>query len=349
MLGSLRAATFVICCAGLSVAGLAHAQERHARTFVTWDVALEELGCRARETTLAEVERRLGRRLGASSEAESDLTLSVTLDRSGARGAAVVLVLARTGAEVLGTRRIDTEDPRCRTLDEALPLVIAMLVDLHEQDARLVLPPVPEPTIPPPSVPSSPPTPALAPAPIASAPAVPAPAHAAGAALVGGLEIGASLDLGLLPDPVIAPEILGGIGAEADVFAGMFRASLVTPDASGQLLVYGARVAAGSCAYGRIAPLALGGCALLEAGWIHAEGRGFDVARTADTPALAVDALLEAVLLALAPFTVRLEVGASVPLVVQRFVYDTSGDESILFRSSPVTLRGGVFVGLTSE
>lgn len=320
----------VACSIGL-LPSLASAQARHARTFIAWDDALVGAGCSTGDAIRAAVEARLGRPLGARSREDGELILEARR----VEGASLVaeLTLLRAGGDVLGVRRIETSEARCDTLDAGLPLVIAMLVDLHEHDAVVTLPAVSLPAVP---------VAALVPEVVAS-PQTPPSAEAWGS-----LEAGLSLDVGGLPAPGFALEIVSELG-ERGPLSGMIRAAFLSPQttrAVGSVEVWGARAALGGCLRAEPTGFALGGCVLVEGGVLHVAGQGFDVSRAGEAPHAGAVALLEGVLLSLSPFTVRVEVGATVPFVVQRFVYDEPGGEEALFVASPVTLRAGLFLGL---
>ena len=308
------------------------AQDRHARTYIEWDDALVASGCSERDALVSAVEARIGRPLGARTRDEAELILQAR--RADADGMVAELTLIGAGGVVLGVRRIETTETGCETLNAGLPLVIAMLVDLHEHDAVVTLP-ADVPVVP---------IPAPVPAPVA----VP-PAPRLRERLWGSLETGASVDIFGLPLPAIGLEILTEFGAELSPLSGMIRAAFVMPQTSqgvGEVEVTGGRGALGGCLRAEPTGLALGGCLLVEGGLLRVTGRRFDVSRVGNAPHLAAMALFEGVLLVFLPFTVRVELGVSVPFIAQRFVYDEAGGESAIFVASPVTLRAALLVGL---
>lgn len=313
------------------VAG-AEAQERHARTFLDWDPALVEAGCLSAEAVAAAVEARIRRPLGAQDRADAELVLEAR--RVEGEGLSAELTLARPGGEVLGVRRIETSERRCDTLDAGLPLVIAMLVDLHEREAVVALPE---------------PTPTPTPPPIAAPPVAQTPPPPPNDGAWGTLEVGASMDGFGLPLAALGLEVVSGFSGSRGPLSGMARLAFVVPQtsyATGAVEVWGARGALGACLHAEPTGVALGGCVLVEGGALHITGQGFDVSRSGDAPHIAAVALLSGVLLALEPFTVRVELGASVPFVVQRFVYDDPGGSASFFVASPMTLRAGLLLGI---
>jgi hypothetical protein len=96
----------------------------------------------------------------------------------------------------------------------------------------------------------------------------------------------------------------------------------------------------------RVDVVGLGGCAALEGGWLRVIGNGFDVSLTTDAPHLAALALVELALPLAGPLEARVEIGASVPILVQRIVALGGETERVLHLSSPVTLRAGLALGL---
>lgn len=310
----------------------AAAQERHVRTFLDWDAALDEAGCASSTDVATAAEVRLQRALGATTRDEAELILAAR--RIAGRTVSAELTLMLADGTVLGTRRLETRDPTCGDLGAGLPLVIALMVDLHEREAVLLLPP----PVPPPAPPPPPPPPAPPPPPVIEEPRGP----------VFTLEIGSSLDVGGLPQPAISVEATATLRPHGSPVGVLVRGGIVTPQMSGeaiQLAVWGARGAAGACLEGDLPPLRLGGCALVEAGWLQATGGGLSTSRAADTFQLAA-VLLGDLLWIVDAFQLRVEAGIGVPLVRTRFVYDVGGVEQPLFVASPVSFRAGLTVGV---
>lgn len=308
----------------------AAAQERHVRTFLDWDAALDEAGCASSADVAAAAEVRLQRPLGATTREGAELILVAR--RIAGRTVSAELTLMLADGTVLGTRRLETRDPTCGDLGAGLPLVIALMVDLHEREAVLLLPP---------------PAPPPAPSPPAPPPAPPPPVIEDHGPIFS-LEIGSSLDVGGLPQPAISVEATATLRPYGSPIGVLVRGGIVTPQTSGeaiQLAVWGARGAAGACLEGDLPPLRLGGCALVEAGWLEATGGGLSTSRAADTFQLAT-VLLGDLLWIVDAFQLRVEAGIGVPLVRTRFVYDVGGVEQPLFVSSPVSFRAGLTVGV---
>jgi hypothetical protein len=297
----------------------AGAQARHPSTWVAWDDALDGAGCRGRQAIVGAVEALLERSLGAVDRTSAEVVLEIRLDAS-APGLGAHLSMRRATGEVLGVRHLTTEDPTCAAVSDGLPLVIAMLVDLHEPEGTLDLPSPPDPRVEAPA--------GVAPPPWAS------------------LEVGTSLDVGGLPEAELAVDVIAELGPRPGPLSAMVRAAVSAPQTSSAVEVWGARGAAGACLRAEISGLALGGCALLEVGWLRIVGRGFDVSRAEDAPRLALTAMLQAVLFALAPFSVRVELGVAVPLIAHRFVFDDDAGRHAVFVASPVGLRGGLAIGI---
>ncbi len=221
---------------------------------------------------------------------------------------------------VLGTRTIETSDPTCRTLADGLPLVVAMLVDLHRRDAVLHVPLVRD-----------------------------APPDAPPLELV--LDVGLAIDAGWLPDVAWMPfaELL--IGPEP-LFRVMVRVSVVAPQhatrVAGDLTpgvdVWGAVGALGACVLPRVGDVDLGGCGAVEGGWLDVAGTGLLTRNRSDAAHAALEVLGLALFRA-GPLVLGVEAGVAIGLTVQRFVY-SAGGEFELFRSSPVTFRAALSVGI---
>jgi hypothetical protein len=316
----------------LAGAASVRAQE-HARVWLDVDPSLARSGCPAAPELARAVEARLGRPLGA--EDAEDAGLVVAVERVDA-GFSVDIVVSRRGGDALGTRHIESTDASCRTLAESLPLVLAMIVDLREQDARLALP-------------TAPPAPAAVTESDAADATTAAAEPLAPGALVGSLDEGAGLDVGWLPSPAVSLDFAVRLGVRAEPVSLSLRGALLAPNRSGDprtVDIVGARFSAGACARATLEGIGLGGCAALEAGWLRIIGNGFDVSLATDAPHLAALALVELALPIAGPLDARIELGASVPFLTQRIVALSGVEERVLHVSSPVTLRAGVALGL---
>jgi hypothetical protein len=325
----LRRALLAALLAALACPTGAGAQE-HARVRLDVDPSLATAGCPDVPELARAVEVRLGRPLGAAGAEDADLLVTIRRVDS---GFSVDIDLSRRGGEALGTRRIQSTDATCRTLAASLPLVVAMIVDLREREAHVDLPTA-QPA----------PTERIA----EDATVAPAEPRSPGG-LVGSLDVGAGLDVGWLPAPSVTLEFAGRLGPRGEPVSFSLRGGLLSPNRSGDTRtvdIVGARLAAGACARATLEGVGLGGCAALEAGWLRVIGTGFDVSLTTDAPHVAALALAELALPLAGPLEARIEVGASVPIVGQRIVSLSGGEEQMLHTSYPVTLRAGVAVGL---
>jgi hypothetical protein len=287
----------------------------HARVWLVLGPSFQARGCTLGDVHAA-VEARLGRALGASGLGDADLTLTGGVETSPSGSAEVVLRLEDGRRELLGVRRIPLDDLDCTTLVEGLPLIIAMLVDLHEHDASV---------------------------------------HLGGQERPWrfGIDVGVGLDVGWLPVPAVLPGAGAMLAPGGSPVSLVVRASFVVPQQAdvvrpGRMQVLGAAFAIGGCAEAELAPTRLGGCALIEAGYLRIEGLGFDIGRASDAFHLGAVALGSLEVL-LGPVALRLELGASVPWVRQEVTFDDVEGRHVVFSSAPVGFRAALFAGTRLE
>lgn len=164
--------------------------------------------CPGAEKIAAGVRARLGRDPFADS-ADRDIEGSVV--REGGVWRARLSVLGPEGA-VLGARELQSTEPDCSTLADAVTLAVALVIDPRAAFAAPPAAPAPSPSVPPPGPTPAPVAPVVVapvPAPVASSAArptrVPAPRRLT-------LSLRVALALGLLPRAAFGAESAGEVG-----------------------------------------------------------------------------------------------------------------------------------------
>ncbi len=265
------------------------AQER-----VTASLRVTSTGCMPAEALEARVEAQLGRSVFVHEPAASEdvvVELQQTLEGT---GIAVSLELRTPEGQRLGLRTLRTESADCRTLDDELVLVFALLIDLPEEEIALLIPPAPPP------------------AEVASV-----------SPLEGAVWIAGTPTVDALPGAALALRA----GAELTLFqvlsleAGLgitLPTSTAQGDAGASFWAWSLRL--GGCMEHRVDIVGLGGCAAVQVGMLESAGFGLDV--NEDATRLWVDVALSLRLaLRLGPVEVRLAPGVLVPITRDAFTY----------------------------
>ncbi len=302
---------------------VAHADEPpHPRIRLSFLEAPEAYACPSVDWFVTATEANLGRTLDSSEgehqsnvERQYDLTISVGFVRAEHGLTAHVEMFDREQVS-LGTRDVETTETSCTTLAEGLPLVLALLVDMHETEARVRL------------------TPHRAPR--------------SGESWDFTLTLGGLFDYGWLPEPTFETGLSFELGP-SPVFRIAVRANVVLPQRSISggvgASVWGLSGALGVCSTPEVGPVELGGCLFVESGWLEPAGIGLSRNRIGSSAHLAIEPLLRGSLIALEPLILTVEVGAGIPIVPQRFVYDDLGLDREYFLSAPVSFRAGILLG----
>ena len=304
-------------------------------------------------------------------EVAADIVVTVT-EGPGTRARFVV----QRAATVLGERDIDAASASCRELGDALALLIAVALDAadaEERRARGAATP-PAPATPTPAAPQAtsaqppvPPTAAPAAAPAAAPPpAPPSPPR----------PLTVPSGFGAPPDPLtrsrLALEVTAAGGAAFDFLPG--RAALVTaalglrlgpPQGLAGLLRAGllatttalvdlgdgqaeTQLTAGrldACALWMPARAGLEACAGLGAGWLRAQGIGFDIDRRTGAPWMAVAARLAGRLTLAGPLGAFAGVDALVPVLAPRIEVESPERTSVAEVTVP-PVGVGMLLGL---
>lgn len=223
-----------------------------------------------------------------------------------------------------GTREVASVEPSCRALDEALLLVLSVIID-----PSLALEPAP-------------PAPEARPAaarPEAATTGYVAAGGGASAGLVPGLGLGVAASAGVRPwgGPVFELEAAHWFGRRVEHNDGAAAVSATHAGLNACALPF---------ARGR---WQLGGCAGAQAGVVRVGASGFGGENLAPTRPLAnVAARAEARFAVSGPLFVRLTAGAALPLVRDRYFFDDrTGRETSLFRLAPLVTAVGLQAGVT--
>lgn len=290
--------------------------------------------CMTQPELEASVRALLGR--SAFGQLPADVIVQGSLIRSPDGSRTARLALTRPDGTGLGVRELKSSDPGCRSLREGIPIALSLMIDTRRSEVRLLLP-----KSEPPSRPEV--------APPVSTPRAAEPMPPTVQARNGVLEVGASVERGLLPGTTFASRIAGAwvqpSGWALRVHAG-FEAPHFERFGDGGATVWAWQVGAGASL-----PLlsgtrgAIEAAALLETGQMLSRGSGFD------TPQSAGSWLLEG--LAGGRGLLKLgrgwAVGAAgwggVPMVKQRITYQDPQGVFALSTSSHAMFRGEVFVG----
>ena len=277
------------------------------------------------------VEARLGRPVFVSA-ARADVAVEGQIERGPAGAWRATIVVAGEGGRMLGTRELLSEAASCRELDEQLALVIAVMID---PDAALHAPPTPAIAPMPPVVPLPLVQRELAPIAIPYlAPPRPEPWRA-------GLNVGAVLSLGLLPNLGAGLALRGRItpprGLAIELGATIWSANQADSGGVGARFTLAEGVAA-------VCPLAtsafgfeLGACVGVRVGAMQIGGFGFDLVQDHERPTFGVSLEGRVRRRIVGPLVLALGPGVLLPIVRDRFFFSTStGKKLEVFRMAPL-------------
>ena len=315
--------------ASLSVLGpsTTHADEvRPIHVGLRWSNATGDTACLDQQALAKAVEVRLRR--SAFLAGAPDLLLEGSLVQEGSKRIAR-MTLSRPDGEVVGRRELESPDPTCSTLNEAVPLSVALMIDYQQRIPRFHVPAI---------EPPEPPRPAPRPAPPEQ---VPSPAWRFGT------RAGVSAEAGLLPGITLAPRAAVE-ASHAWLSLRIEGAWLIPRTASydaGAVTLTGWTAGAAGCAQFLQGPaLESSACLGGEGGRLFAAGARFrqnrDESATLGNAWLGVETTIP-----LTPgWGLVLGLQGGVPLVPQHLEYDAAdGQPASLFESSP--LFGRVSLG----
>jgi hypothetical protein len=293
----------------------AHADD--ARHVLRWTRAPGADACIDASALMAAVDARLGRSVFTQQEPAIVIEAHV---RPIERGWNVAISVRAPDGTMTGQRELEEPASDCRALDDALVLVLALIVD---PDAAMR---EPKPPTPPPPPPPNPPLPPSPPPPRAEPWHFDATASLiAGGLLVPGPNIGGALRV-LVDPPRLPPFAVRGT---------FWREAEKRDDPRGvrvRLLSGGISVCPA------VWRLAL--CGGIEVGRMAGTGFGFD--RSQESVAIVTYATIEPQLVV--PLSSRFAlvgaIGAWIPLVRPRFVFEQAGEAMLLYQPPPVAILG---------
>jgi len=304
-------------------------------------VAPADAECPSEAEIIRAVEAQLGRVAFDAAAPEVFVTGGMRPDDS---GWVAELELQRADGTVIGTRVLRTPSPRCVGLADALPLVIALMVDLPRSRIEIQLPP---PTALPPPIDPRPSQPALeaevtpsAPSPRAEAPVGFHVGVGAGGAIgwLPGVALGLAIELAIVPDPRVRIALRAALHPpwDADAVVGGLRTW-----AAGGALGAALRFLAEH-------PLALDAALEVSVGMFEAESTG--VSQPLRAQGLMIDARagIDAVLALGGPWSLVLDVRIGTPILQPRFDVVVDETRTTVFAASPVFGRLGLGLRLES-
>jgi hypothetical protein len=307
----------------LAVTSEAEAQDDRAQAQLRWASA----ACVQADVLAAAVEERLGRRVFVADEADLNVSGIVVPDANGV----VARIELRRGDDIIGTREVHARD--CLALERALPIMLALAVDLEQRDIAITLEPSVEPEPSPPS--SPPPSHAIAPA-----------ARAVSLAL----RVGGAVELGLLPDPAASTRVSLRIEPHG-AFPLELRLAALLPSSSVRDGVgvgyWGALGALAGCPrLARSQWLAIEACLAVEGGALVVHGEGFATNRQGFAPLFDVLVGLRGMLTFPGVLEIGLEASVGVPIPANRFTVTASdGTEREAASGAPIIGRLEITVG----
>jgi hypothetical protein len=322
-----RRRLLLIACLAVLGPSTTHANEvRPIHVGLRWSNETGDTGCLDEQALAKAVEVRLQRR--AFGAGTPDLVLEGSVVRESGKRIAR-MTITRPDGEIVGRRELESLDPTCATLNEAVPLSVALMIDYQQRIPRFHVPVI---------EPPEPPPPAPRPAPSQQAPS-PGWRFGSRAAI--------SAEAGLLPDVTLAPR--AAIEASHAWLSLRIEGAWLVPRTAsydaGAVTLTGWTAGATGCAQFLQRPaLESSACLGGEGGRLFAAGTRFrqnrDDAATLANAWLGVEAAV--------PLTPGwgLQVGlqGGVPLVPQRLEYDAAdGQIASLFESAP--LFGRVSLG----
>ena len=327
-LTSRWAASVLALFAAFCAAGTAHAQ---ATSSLSWSRLPGAESCIGAGELARRVEQRLGRRaLVAPSQADRSVEAHVEPRRGGGWQAALALA-DRSGA-ILRERALETREPSCRALDDALVLVIALLVD-------------PEGAPPPPPEPA----PRVVIREVVRTVHVHEPWSLAAAS-------GASVEAGVLPEPALAAQLAIAVDPPGLPVAELAGFATLASDEEAELAgrsaalrVFGASAAVCPRLFGW-----LRACGAARVSWLRWRGDGFEKEASGSTAVPALGAAAQSELALVGPFSLVAGAGAWVPLRRVSVRYDLSasvagdpeGGTEVLYRAAAASVWAGVGVAV---
>jgi hypothetical protein len=323
----------------LAFGGPAGGQQEFISARLSWQRSAGAEDCMTEQALRRAVAMRLRR--DPFVETGGDVLLDGRIAAEAESGWIAELELHAPSGEPIGTRTLRTDAAHCSALDESLPLVVALMLDVPRDALRRAKssdePPVAEPE---------------RAAPKATPISLPRQTHAprepwgfrlaalatGSVGLVPGLGLGAGLSVGIEPPAFWLTEldVVGWLPAEAESPDGGARCRLATVG------LYLCPLSFES------PPLRLDLCAGQRIGRMGAQGFGFDRNLEQVRLSYALGARARGWLTIAGPLLVGLGAGAEVPLARDEFFYSAANHErNQLFRMSPVVGAAEALLGVS--
>lgn len=320
------------------------ARAQDGRATIEWSVP-PELDCMDAARLAEEVDARLGR----PRDLDIDLAVRGRAERTTSGGVRAVFVLRSGDGARIGTRTIETDGQSCRDLDEALPIVVAMMLNVPREELTLFLPRIetarPEATE----------------LDVDAAPLVDDATAGRGRdaeeSFRGGNETSASISVlaGVLPDVAVGVRAAAAAVVESRsvvVLDAVFAPEAIRNIALGVIAFRLISVGLATCALG--GPVAswlrLEACVGARVGAVWAEPSGFDENRPDLGWLVEIEVGGRAAIAVAAPAWVTFGLAGTVPIAPTVFVYQGPGGEiTEIHRLSPVTGRLDLGIALRFE
>jgi hypothetical protein len=315
----------------LAVSAIAAAQGREPISArLLWERAGGAETCMSESQLRAAVEQRLGRPVFVERDADVVVRGTVRHERDHWQ---VSLELSSPDGRRLGKREISSATPHCTGLNDTIPLVLAIMLDVPKDRVRAS-----SETEPPRTPPTTPPSAAQPDAQARQPERVPwkfdfGMDGLVSAGFVPGLGPGARLQVGAAPPRFWVVELDGGMrfgtSARVDGAGARFRSTDLG------LLV---------CPYaGRFDQVELRLCAGQQAGLVRATGFGFDYNAHGSRGYISVGARAQGILRLVGPLGLSLSLEGLVPVIRQRFRYTArDGSSPRLFGMAPAEGTAGL-------
>jgi hypothetical protein len=292
-------------------------------------------GCIERQALIEAVEARLSRNVF---EGDGEIRVAGRIGPGRAGGWQARLTLATAKGQALGKRELTTPAADCSALDDSLALVVALMVDVPVSEVRArdeaaerkraELAPTPSPT------------------PLA----IPRKTHAPRAAWSWDVSVQATAAVGLLPG--IAPGVRAGLGVmppapKFELEFSYFFETRAEAGASGSafsLLAVGLHVCPLELPVGAAL---VRGCIGQQAGWISADGFGYDNNFQRDRFVYGIELGARFEMPVAGPISLRAGARAQAPLTRHRFfATESDGGQTELYRVEIIAVAADLGFGL---
>jgi hypothetical protein len=324
---SARDLSIVLCILAMALCHAPHLFAQRPAASFRWSIGRGAERCVSEGELVRAVEARLGRDAFAD---DAQLVIEGRIEARDAGGFRAEIVL-RNGDSVVGRRMLETPRTRCRTIDDSLTVMIALLVEVGREEVHMQLPPSELEVEELESLPSEPlveeEVSSGDPSPTAFVPTV-------------AMALGALGTIDVVPGPSVlfhwafelgwAPFSLrleGAYGPESSTAIGDGRAVRFSLGWGG---------ISGCLDWAVLDILRIGGCAGVRGGAILGNGVGFHTDGHGTMPWAAITVAVRARLLTLGPVGFESSLGLDVPLFRDRFVVQRGSEPAKPVHEPPV-------------